>query len=647
MMDNEKIYDGVINLAVQNNSHTKAFTYIAENSSAKGRILEVGCSKGYFGACLSDKGYEVWGVEPSNAAAKIAENYLHKVHHGDINGFFESNDGLQFDHIVFGDVIEHLLNPEEILIRSSAFLAPEGNIIASIPNVAHMAVRVMLFEGRWEYAEQGILDDTHLRFYTRQSILDLFTKSGYRVEKIDCVRLPVDTVSEMCEMNIDQSLLAHLEPLAKDDDKDVFQFVIKAIVDDSPCTMATNNKTQFSRISKTEDAVRPETNVLCIVPFHDSTLSTIRLINPLRAWASAYSGCAVRVVAINEITSADILWADVAVYQREANEYSLRMVKEMQRVGIPLVFDLDDLLIEVPEFSSVYEHALRSRENLLEILRLADIVTVTEYRLAENIKEINPKVRIIPNCADPLPFSNGHDDQGVVSLLVASSDTVRVDFIRDVLLSVKSELGSKIEIIGIGPPGEWLRKKGVAVQVHPNMPYDEFKKFVSEIKNAIGLIPLDNSEFSSCKTPIKFIEYSLGSVPSICSNVPTYADYVIHENTGILVENSYDAWFDAVMDLTASAAKRTTIVDAAIADCLEKFSMSRSAEAWNILFDELVDKEKSSAQKSAQRMIAAQGDKLFANSRNIYQKIYGVVKSDGLSGLLSIARRKAALALRL
>lgn len=150
------------------------------------RILEVGCSVGNFGRILTNElGATVWGVEPDPAAAKVAAQTLNRV----INGHFGLDvrvdaelDGEVFDCIVFNDVLEHMVDPYSALALAKDLLTPEGSIVASIPNVRYFDnVWKLVVEGSWEYADFGILDRTHLRFFTRSSIETLFADAGLRI----------------------------------------------------------------------------------------------------------------------------------------------------------------------------------------------------------------------------------------------------------------------------------------------------------------------------------------------------------------------------------------------------------------------------------------------------------------------------------
>lgn len=149
-------------------------------------ILDVGCAVGCFGQLLkAERSAEVWGVEVNEYAASIADQKLDKV----ICGAFGKNLNLPsqgFDCIVFNDVLEHLVDPYSALIYAKELLRDGGILVASIPNVRYFDnIWKLLVHKDWEYTQYGILDRTHLRFFTHKSILSTFNDLGYRVELIE------------------------------------------------------------------------------------------------------------------------------------------------------------------------------------------------------------------------------------------------------------------------------------------------------------------------------------------------------------------------------------------------------------------------------------------------------------------------------
>ncbi len=156
--------------------------FIPSNSC---RILDVGCGSGGFGKTLKQKRMvEIWGVEPVASAAAIAATRLDRV----IEGAFEPSISLPrafFDCIVFNDVLEHLFDPAAALTFARDLLASGGCVVASIPNIRHFpTLWTIVVKKNWVYRDFGILDCTHLRFFTRNSIGPLFNECGFAVETL-------------------------------------------------------------------------------------------------------------------------------------------------------------------------------------------------------------------------------------------------------------------------------------------------------------------------------------------------------------------------------------------------------------------------------------------------------------------------------
>lgn len=159
-----------------------------------GRILEIGCATGYFGSYLKQNlGCEVVAVELDPKAARVAEQRGIRVIVGDV----EAVETLRklpgpFDCVLLLDVLEHLRNPDVLLEKIRPMVAREGFVLASVPNVAYAGLIGELLRGIYRYRRSGILDKTHLRFFTRDSVVDLFEGAGYYVERIERIRLPVE-----------------------------------------------------------------------------------------------------------------------------------------------------------------------------------------------------------------------------------------------------------------------------------------------------------------------------------------------------------------------------------------------------------------------------------------------------------------------
>lgn len=151
------------------------------------RVLEIGCGAGHTGAALKRlaKAVEVVGIECEPCAAQRAAEKLDRVLAVGIEDEAWSLPHEYFDCIIAGDVLEHLQNPWAAVVRLRPCLKPGGRLIASVPNIRHWRVlRDLVFAGRWEYRPSGILDRSHLRFFTRRTLATLFDPDHFTVERI-------------------------------------------------------------------------------------------------------------------------------------------------------------------------------------------------------------------------------------------------------------------------------------------------------------------------------------------------------------------------------------------------------------------------------------------------------------------------------
>lgn len=149
-------------------------------------FLEVGCGVGSFGELVKkDRECKFYGIEPDLKSSELASKRLDKV----INDYFDPNTqfkNLKFDCIIFNDVLEHLEDPWQILKDTKKLLNSDGRIVCSIPNVVfYKNILHVVFHNDWKYTDAGILDRTHLRFFTSKSIMRMFQECGYKIDTME------------------------------------------------------------------------------------------------------------------------------------------------------------------------------------------------------------------------------------------------------------------------------------------------------------------------------------------------------------------------------------------------------------------------------------------------------------------------------
>jgi ubiquinone/menaquinone biosynthesis C-methylase UbiE len=150
------------------------------------QILEIGCGTGATGALALSEGCcgRYVGVELFEAAAAEARDVLSDVITGNVETLEFDWQPASFDAVIFSEVLEHLVEPGEVLKKLSRFVRPGGLLLASSPNISHWRVIRELVMGRFNLADQGVFDRTHLRWFTPESFSDMAEKAGFDVEEL-------------------------------------------------------------------------------------------------------------------------------------------------------------------------------------------------------------------------------------------------------------------------------------------------------------------------------------------------------------------------------------------------------------------------------------------------------------------------------
>lgn len=193
------------------------------------RVLELGPATGYMSHAFVGRGCRVIGIEIDPGMAERSAEFCERVIVGDLDTLdLEAELGEErFDAIVAADVLEHLKDPLGALKRLRPFLDPDGAFVISIPNIAHGSVRLALLSGRFEYRELGLLDSTHLRFFTRETLEQLLDEAELGLAELhrhdlnlDASEVPFDPEAVSPEVRAE---------LERDPDARTYQFVVKAI----------------------------------------------------------------------------------------------------------------------------------------------------------------------------------------------------------------------------------------------------------------------------------------------------------------------------------------------------------------------------------------------------------------------------------
>lgn len=320
----------------------------------------------------------------------------------------------------------------------------------------------------------------------------------------------------------------------------------------------------------------PALRLLVLAGETESLIAEIRLRTPLQALALR-TGIGLTWRSFHKASRADLRQADVLIVQRAFSPRVARLQRQIHRQGGTVIYEIDDLLTELPAHVSNQLRVLAHREALWACMRQADLLTVATERLGQALAM--PHWQVVPNYAVPLgdaalPPPDAHQP---VTLVLASMEALAPGPLHRALCSLPE---GAARIVAVGPAAASLAAAGVAVQGHALMPRQAFIRWVRALPNAVAVIPLEDSRFASCKSAIKWFEYAEAGVPVLCSDVSPYRDVIEDGRTGCLVANETQAWLQALQTVIANPALRLQIAQGARAAVRARHTLALTVQAW-------------------------------------------------------------------
>lgn len=184
-----------VHYPIKESKHSSHHYFLTWNGKNQ-KVLDIGCGEGFFAEKLVEAGNQVVGVDLLSQPRHrdILADYIQADLDQGLEQALPALGASRFDRVLLQDVLEHVRNPAKLLTDCHQLLTPQGLLLVSVPNVANITVRLALLFGRFEYAERGILDKTHIRFYTRKSARRLLESAGYQIIAEKTTVMPVELV---------------------------------------------------------------------------------------------------------------------------------------------------------------------------------------------------------------------------------------------------------------------------------------------------------------------------------------------------------------------------------------------------------------------------------------------------------------------
>lgn len=379
--------------------------------------------------------------------------------------------------------------------------------------------------------------------------------------------------------------------------------------------------------------------ILCIMPNRDWTVGDIRLKFPLQKLNEIFpKKYQINFCSVFDLSEQNFNEADIVIIQRLATPFIKRLAKLMLENHIPYIYEIDDFLLEMPDYLLSAAAWKRRRKELSFLLSNASAITTTTERLATYLRSYNERVIDIANCL-PAEYcesqrTNGNEDSQ--DILLASTDQMNLSHILPALKKIQEESNAKITVIG--PACDQICKAGVSFSAFGMMNFSDFQLFLRNHRFKLALLPLDGSTFSECKSPIKFFSYISAGITAIADDLPPYSDVIKHRQNGWLISPTDKlGWNKAISFLLTHPEVRSSIRESC--SSMAYPSLSKAAEQWDALFQSLLQ---NYTKKSVKIHLPSFWDFSFLRylfSPQKYLSLYRLLRVNGFSAFFRLFRK--------
>jgi SAM-dependent methyltransferase len=482
-------------------------------------VLDVGCNTGILGATYRrfNPRARLLGIDKDAAAAESAAQRLDEVAVVDVE-----NDPLPFaldrpiDCIIYGDILEHLHDPWQVLRRHAEALSDDGTILICVPNLEHWSFADRLLRGTWKYEPSGLLDETHLRWFTLETMREGLQELGL---------VPCDVHPRVFDARKAEEFTTTIAPALTALGVDPEAYVRRA----APLQYVWRVR------RRPRDLLHVAANMLQPV----GGVSHVRIVYPLQALHTDPT------VVTHLVTRRDVALPGgdtprVFVLHRPtlSGEHGATVIRDLLKDGWVIVTEFDDHPDHFGMLNATDQLAFRG----------VHAVQTSTPALAEILRTRNPEVMVFPNAIRTLPDVRNFLTPDLLTLFFGALNREQ-DWapLMPMLNAVAEKAGERLRFCVVHDQGFFNALRTPHKTFTPTCDYETYMALLGQCE--ISLMPLADTPFNRAKSDLKFIEAGACRVASLASHI-VYADSIEDGRTGLLFHNA-DELHDRLLRLVA------------------------------------------------------------------------------------------------
>ncbi len=495
-----------------------------------GAVLDVGCGTGAMALAFKElnPGCVYFGVEADEQACLIAINRVDRLVRADIEQFPAPFGDTKFDCIIYGDVLEHLRDPWAVLQAHAELLNPGGVILICMPNVEHWSFAARLFAGTWTYERMGLLDSTHLRWFTFQTTRAAITAAGLVAHDVAARIFDAPACDAFVQAMAPALVAMGVDPAEYRGRAAPLQHVWRAL------------RQPVERL-----------NIVSSMLAHTGGVSEVRVVQPMRALATIPEVFSL-VTSASPMPDFEADSAKIFILHRPllVGEEGLATIRQLIALGFVVVCEFDDH----PDFIPVLQRPD------VQNFRAVHAVQTTTVPLAEVLAKRNPEVIVFPNAVDRLRPTRNFENPDCMTLFFGGINREKEwPELVGALNAVAALAGPRLRF-------EIVYDRGLFDALdtpHKNFtPLCDYETYLGvQERCEISFMPLRDTLFNRCKSDLKYLEAAAARLVPLAS--PTVYGKVIEDGrTGMIFDDAEELQAKLFKLLAAPQAAKA-IADAA------------------------------------------------------------------------------------